>query len=131
MISSVYIIIALRDFVAGYFKAGVGLPTTRQRLERKRNTISRLLDKEDIVQYWKQYNEVFDTDRQRVWDALLEGLTSYHEILKKRRNLCEEVVSLRKQNEDLKRLLANYIDHKRRHGYSRILDVTIVTNKIY
>ncbi|VEN63136.1 unnamed protein product, partial [Callosobruchus maculatus] len=113
MISSAYIIIALRDFVAGYFKAGKGLPTTRERLQRKRNTISRLLDNHDIVLYWNQYKEVFNADRQRVWDALLEGLTSYHEILKKRRNLCEEVVSLRKQNDDLKRLLANYIDHKR------------------
>ncbi|CAH2005594.1 unnamed protein product [Acanthoscelides obtectus] len=113
VISSIYIIIALKEFVAGYFKPGKGLSTTKERLERKRNTISRLLDNQDIVYFWEQYKEVFNADRQRVWDALLEGMTSYHEILKKRKLLCDEVVSLRKQNDDLKRLLANYIDHKR------------------
>lgn len=32
-------------------------------------------------------------------------------IFADRKNLCEEVVALRRQNRDLKRLLANYMDH--------------------
>nr|CAI5869383.1 unnamed protein product [Callosobruchus analis] len=113
VISSTYVIMALRQFVQGYYKAGKALPTTRERLERRRLTISRLMTNEDIKLYWEKFRLIYNKDRVKIWDALLEGLTYYHEILKKRRNLCEQVVSLRNQNEELKRLLANYIDHKR------------------
>ncbi|CAG9813113.1 unnamed protein product [Phaedon cochleariae] len=111
VLNSIYILVALKDFVIAYYKQNEGFPTTRARLERKRHTISRLLNINDIKMFWEKYKTVFNEDRIRVWDALLEGLKHYHEILKERKNMCEEVVELRKQNNDLKKLLANYIDH--------------------
>nr|CAH7761912.1 unnamed protein product [Callosobruchus chinensis] len=96
-----------RYAVEGYYKAGKALPTTRERLERKRLTISRLMTNEDIKLYWEKFRLIYNEDRVKIWDALLQGLTYYHEILKKRRNLCEQVVSLRSQNEDLKKLDPN------------------------
>ncbi|XP_023016103.1 dynein regulatory complex protein 1 [Leptinotarsa decemlineata] len=111
VISSVFILMALRDFVTAYYTHRKAIPTTRERLEKKRNTISRLLTDADIRLYWDKYKTVYNEERIRVWEALLEGLKNYHEILKDRKTLSEEVVVLRRQNVDLKRLLANYIDH--------------------
>ncbi|KAG5886055.1 hypothetical protein JTB14_009504 [Gonioctena quinquepunctata] len=111
IISSMFLLVALKDFVAAYYKQKKAAPTTRERLDRKRNTVSRLLSDKDIRMYWDKYRTVYSGERVRIWEALLEGLKNYHEILKDRKTLCEEVVDLRRQNEDLKRLLANYIDH--------------------
>lgn len=111
VISSVYVLNALRDFVSVYYKQSKGLPTTRDRLEKKRATISRMLSDNDIISYWERYRNVYGEERVRVWDGLLEGLKYYHQILKDRKSLSEEVVDLRRQNDDLKRLLASYIDH--------------------
>lgn len=111
LMSSVYVLMALRDFVVAFYEEKQRFPTTRERLTQKRQTMSRLLDDKEIVQFWEKYKAAFNENRIRLWDALLEGLKKYHEVLKDRKLLCEEVVALRKQNQDLKRLLANYTDH--------------------
>ncbi|XP_030751277.1 dynein regulatory complex protein 1 homolog [Sitophilus oryzae] len=111
VISSVYILKALREFVTSYYVKNVGLPTTGSRLEKKRLTISRLLSEADMNSYWEKFKLNFGEDRVRVWKALLVGLKKYHDILKDRKNICNEVLRLRKENTELKRLLANYLDH--------------------
>lgn len=110
-LSSVYVLSALKDFVKNYFDEKEKFPTTRERLSKKRLTVSRLLADNDIVQFWDCYKTAYDENRVRIWDALLQGLKNYHEILRDRKALCEEVVALRQQNQDLKKLLANYGDH--------------------
>ncbi|KAL1494521.1 hypothetical protein ABEB36_010106 [Hypothenemus hampei] len=111
VISPVYVLRALKEFVADYYLKTVGAPTTGARLEKKRMTISRFLTENDIKMYWEKFKDNFGENRVRVWDALLSGLKKYHEILKDRRVICDEVLKLRKENAELKRLLANYLDH--------------------
>ncbi|XP_050293707.1 LOW QUALITY PROTEIN: dynein regulatory complex protein 1 [Anthonomus grandis grandis] len=111
VISPVYVLKALREFVTAYYVKKVGVPTTGARLEKKRMTISRYLTEADIKYYWDKFKLNFGEDRVQLWDALLEGLKKYHEILKDRRTICDEVLKLRKENAELKRLLGNYIDH--------------------
>ncbi|KAJ8953585.1 hypothetical protein NQ318_003007 [Aromia moschata] len=82
VISSVYVLRALREFVTSYYAEREGLLTTRERLEKRRLTFSRTLTEEDISNYWEKFRSIYNEDRVRVWDGLLEGLKRYHEILK-------------------------------------------------
>lgn len=127
--SSIYVLMGLRDFVMAYYEEKERFPTTRERLTRKRQTISRLLVDEEIVQFWEKYKTTYDEDRIRVWDALLEGFKIYHELLKDRKCLSEEVVSLRKQNHDLKKILANYSENRILMEPSCALDKNALTFK--
>ncbi|XP_076249879.1 dynein regulatory complex protein 1 [Rhynchophorus ferrugineus] len=112
VISSVYVLKALREFVVSYYVKKAGVPTTGARLEKKRLSISRILSEKDINNYWEKFKQNFGQDRVRVWDALLVGLKKYHEILKDRKSICDDVLKLRKENAELKRLLSNYLDHR-------------------
>lgn len=127
--SSIYVLTALRDFVMAYYEEKERFPTTRERLTKKRHTVSRLLKNDEIVQFWNKYKIAYDEDRMRIWDALLQGLKNYHEVLKDRKLICEEVVSLRKQNQDLKRLLVNYADHSALMAPPCAVDVSIFKPK--
>ncbi|XP_050507052.1 dynein regulatory complex protein 1 homolog [Diabrotica virgifera virgifera] len=111
VMSTVYVISALKDFVSNYYKQNGSSPTVGERLERKRHTISRLLDEKDIQKYWKELKNVYNEDNTRVWDGLREGLMKYISVLKARKATSEEVLKLRKRNKHLKKLLAEYIDH--------------------
>ncbi|CAG9836947.1 unnamed protein product [Diabrotica balteata] len=111
VLSTVYVISALKDFVANYHKKNGSSPTVGERLERKRHTISRLLDDKDIEKYWAHLKNTYNEYNTRVWDGLREGLLKYISVLKARKATSEEVLKLRKRNKDLKKLLAEYIDH--------------------
>ncbi|KAB0793354.1 hypothetical protein PPYR_12974 [Photinus pyralis] len=82
VISSVYILRALREFLSKFYLAKEGILTMSSRLSRKRSTISRLMSEEDIKTYWERYRTMFSLEREEIWDALLIGLQKYHEILK-------------------------------------------------
>ncbi|KAL3272766.1 hypothetical protein HHI36_014227 [Cryptolaemus montrouzieri] len=110
VISSVYVLKALRHFVNNYYTQKKGLPTMGQRLARQRNTICRLVEENDIKIFWEQFKNVFNEENETTWHSLSEGLTKYHAILKDRKILHDEVVELRQQNQDLKVLLAKYVE---------------------
>ncbi|XP_066255392.1 dynein regulatory complex protein 1 [Euwallacea similis] len=110
VISPIYVLKALREFVASYYIRTLGVPTTGARLQKKRQTISRYLTQHDIKTYWEKFKFNFGEDRVRVWNGLLTGLKKYHQILKDRRSICDEVLKLRKENAELRRLLGNYLD---------------------
>ncbi|XP_008196751.1 dynein regulatory complex protein 1 homolog [Tribolium castaneum] len=110
VISSVYVLKALREFLAKYHVKKAGMPTMSARLAHKRSTVSRLVAQEDIESYWTKYTTLFPKEREQLWDSLLAGLKRYHELLKVRKLTSEEVVKLRKQNLELRRVFANYID---------------------
>lgn len=82
VMSSVYVLKALKDFLAVYHVAQPGLPTMQSRLTYKRSTVSRLMAESDIEGYWKNYTTVFPKEREQLWDSLLEGLKKYHNLLK-------------------------------------------------
>ncbi|KAK9885399.1 hypothetical protein WA026_010894 [Henosepilachna vigintioctopunctata] len=108
VISSVYVLKALRHFVYNYYTPKPCLPTISQRLVRQRNTICRLVEENDIIMFWNQFKNIFTEENENVWNALSQGLTKYHSILKDRKLLHDEVVELRQQNQELRILLAKY-----------------------
>ncbi|RZC34533.1 NYD-SP28 domain containing protein [Asbolus verrucosus] len=110
VISSVYVLKALKEFLGKYHLPKASMPTMGARLSYRRSTMSRLFAATDIETYWKKYTDIFPPEREQLWDSLLEGLKKYHELLKARKTASEEVMSLRQQNEDLRRIFANYID---------------------
>ncbi|XP_066139815.1 dynein regulatory complex protein 1 [Euwallacea fornicatus] len=111
VISPVYVLKALREFVASYYTRTLGVSTAGARRQQKRQTISRYLTQHDIKTYWEKFKLNFGEDRVRVWNGLLAGLKKYHQILKDRRSICDQVLKLRKENVELKRLLGNYLDY--------------------
>ncbi|KAK5641763.1 hypothetical protein RI129_010310 [Pyrocoelia pectoralis] len=108
VISSVYILRALREFLSKFYLEKESVLTMTSRLSRKRSTISRLMAENDVKTYWERYRTEFSSEREDIWDALLIGLQKYHEILKDRRKLNSEVIELRQQNLQLQNLLDSY-----------------------
>lgn len=97
------------------------------RLSQKHTTISRLMTDCDVKMFWERYRNVFSEGKQRLWDGLFFGLQKYYALLKgklneslilkssetnlliiDRKKVNDEVLCLRKQNEELKHLLAKY-----------------------
>lgn len=87
-----------------------------KRLSNRRDTISRLLSLSDIEAYWSRYLEVFSPMRLRTWNGLYFGMQKYHAILKDRQKVNEEVMSLRRQNVELKQILESYIANRAKKG---------------
>ncbi|XP_008212645.1 dynein regulatory complex protein 1 [Nasonia vitripennis] len=79
-----------------------------ERLNEKKYTISRNLAAEDVQNYWSNYRKIFGTQKQKLWDAILVGLSKYYEVLRERHSLCTEIDDLKLQNSELERLLASH-----------------------
>ncbi|XP_014235339.1 dynein regulatory complex protein 1 [Trichogramma pretiosum] len=86
------------------------LLTFEERLREKKYTISRNISEKDVKAFWASYRDLFGTQKEKLWDAILMGLTKYHEVLKERHKLSGEVEALKTQNEELQRLLKSYND---------------------
>ncbi|CAB0032080.1 unnamed protein product [Trichogramma brassicae] len=86
------------------------LLTFEERLREKKYTISRNISEKDVKAFWASYRDLFGTQKEKLWDAILMGLTKYHEVLKERLKLSGEVEALKTQNEELQRLLKSYND---------------------
>lgn len=71
-------------------------------------TMSRLLDPEEVVVYWRQFKELFPKDMEQLWTGLEYGLKQYLVVLRERESLFDECELLRQQNNELVRLLHNY-----------------------
>lgn len=92
----------------GKMESGNIAMTMAARLQRIRNTISRLISADDITLFWKRYRQIFTSDREKLWASLEHGLKIYLKNLKKRDNLDTECEFLRKQNMELKHMLEPY-----------------------
>ncbi|XP_013068479.2 dynein regulatory complex protein 1-like [Biomphalaria glabrata] len=73
-----------------------------------------LEDRDDTLDsgYWEKYATLLSPHRERVWDALIDSLDKYHDVLKSRSGLLTDTESLRQQNTELKLLLHQYINSK-------------------
>ena len=60
--------------------------------------------------FWKQMVAVLPKSHEKVWTALLEGLSKYHTVLLTRVELLDDTASLRQQNVELRTLLSQYMD---------------------
>ncbi|GLH09093.1 Dynein regulatory complex protein 1 homolog [Gryllus bimaculatus] len=109
-IDPIYVLKALRAFVTDFSKSKeIVVETLSDRLAKERRTVSRSLKTEDVTAYWTRFTQIFSPEKEKLWDALLIGLHKYLEILQARHKLNEEVHSLRQQNDELKRLLQQYV----------------------
>ncbi|KAI9583625.1 hypothetical protein GQX74_005373 [Glossina fuscipes] len=61
--------------------------------------------KEEIENYWHQFDYYLAKDKQNVWKTIEHGLNHYLEVLKKREQIDHECMFLEKQNLELKYLL--------------------------
>uniref|UniRef100_A0A1A9UYE0 Dynein regulatory complex protein 1 C-terminal domain-containing protein n=1 Tax=Glossina austeni TaxID=7395 RepID=A0A1A9UYE0_GLOAU len=64
-----------------------------------------LWSKEEIENYWYQFDYYLAKDKQNVWKTIEHGLNHYLEVLKKREQIDRECMFLEKQNLELKHLL--------------------------
>ncbi|CAG9864231.1 unnamed protein product [Phyllotreta striolata] len=110
VISSIYVIKALLDFLENCAGTSEYVPTNGERLRKKRLTVSRLLKDEDIKVFWENVRNWYGerSTYYQVWKGLSYGLTYYSDVLKKRKRLSEEVIELREENQRLKRKLELY-----------------------
>lgn len=105
-----HVIRALTEFLEKYhsIQKGESSPDFKEKLINQKFTISRNIQTEDVTKFWGRYREIFNEEKETLWDALLIGLNKYHDILKERHKLNEETESLRQQNSELHRLLKTY-----------------------
>lgn len=62
--------------------------------------------------FWERMAHVLPDMNIRIWHALDEALQRYYDLLKKRSDDIESAISLQKQNEELKKLLDQYLGSK-------------------
>lgn len=105
-----YIIRGLTEFLEKYhsIKKDESPRDFKEKLIERKFTISRNILAEDVMKFWNKYREIFNEEKETLWDALLIGLNKYHNILKERHKLNDETELLRRQNAELHRLLKTY-----------------------
>ncbi|KAF5291445.1 hypothetical protein FQR65_LT01756 [Abscondita terminalis] len=91
VISSVYILRALREFLSKFYIIKDRIVTMSSRLARTRNTVSRLMADEDVKMYWDRYRNAFSSDKEEIWNALYIGLQKYNAILVDKRSKSEKI----------------------------------------
>ncbi|ELU08983.1 hypothetical protein CAPTEDRAFT_182544 [Capitella teleta] len=64
------------------------------------------------TEYWQKFPDVIPEQNERLWDALVDGLEGYHEVLTSRSGLITDNDSLRQQNAELRMLLHQYVNSK-------------------
>lgn len=101
---------ALREFVTRVKCQTDGrdlLPSDTE-LCKSPQTISRLLNPDEIKEYWERYKVILASRTTELWEALGYGMRKYHRILEDRHRLNEELKSLQKQNKELRYLLYKF-----------------------
>lgn len=62
--------------------------------------------------YWQKYASLLSEKKERMWDAFIEALEKYNEVLHSRSSLLVETDGLRQQNAELRLLLHQYVNSK-------------------
>lgn len=76
--------------------------------EDTKSTFSRLMDPKEVDDFWKQFEGIYSKDKEQLWAGLQYGLNQYLTVLRERECLFGDCEQLRKQNEELLRLLHNH-----------------------
>ncbi|KAK2171357.1 hypothetical protein NP493_1066g02024 [Ridgeia piscesae] len=69
-------------------------------------------DNTEDATYWATYPAVLSDNTEKVWDALVEGLEKYNELVTSRSTLITETDALRQQNAELRMLLHQYVNSR-------------------
>ncbi|XP_011493818.1 PREDICTED: dynein regulatory complex protein 1 [Ceratosolen solmsi marchali] len=75
------------------------------KLGENKVTISRNLTEEDVKNFWSQYRDIIDKDKEKLWETILMALNKYHEVLQEGYEMSTKIDNLKKQNAELERLL--------------------------
>jgi len=62
--------------------------------------------------FWEKKSSVVTEEMWRLWSSTYKGMQRYHQALDERSKLIEETTQLKTQNEELERLLSNYVSSK-------------------
>ena len=54
-------------------------------------------DSSNDEMYWRKLSSVIDVNKERLWDAMIEGFEKYGHVLKERAKLIKETDSLKQQ----------------------------------
>jgi len=79
---------------------------TQGQIERQKR------DSKEEIEYWDRLADIVPERTCRIWTALESGLQKYTTVLIQRSEQVEEVHTLTRQNEELKRLLNQYLGSK-------------------
>lgn len=66
------------------------------------------MDPKEVDDFWKQFEGIYSKDKEQLWTGLQYGLNQYLTVLRERECLFGDCEQLRKQNEELLRLLHNH-----------------------
>lgn len=71
---------------------------------------SNLLSLSDIGDFWQTYEQFLPAQNEIIWNTISKGLNEYLIILKKRNQLRNDCLSIKRQNEELKLLLQHKLN---------------------
>ncbi|XP_059145951.1 dynein regulatory complex protein 1-like [Physella acuta] len=100
---------ALRAFVEDVRK--LSNKFTKGKMQFRITALKNRDDSED-TDYWTRYSSLLTQKKERLWDALIEALEKYHEVLNGRSALLTDTESLRQQNSELRLLMHQYVNSK-------------------
>lgn len=69
-----FVIPALREYIENRNRQFIGTPIV--------STISRQMKSNDVQRFWHCYEEIFTTQKERLWNSLENGLTRYLHVNK-------------------------------------------------
>lgn len=95
-------------------KQSVSLPLETSKAENKTSALSEEAAKEKARraadrEFWERMGKVVPPSHKRIWNALESGLEQHLAQLQRRFSLIEETDSIRKQNDELRALLNQYL----------------------
>lgn len=83
-----------------------------------------------IQNYWTQLSQVVSDESVSVWNQLETDILNYKDILKKRKDNIAEVDDLRVQNDELKRVLNQYLGDQKNEMFCIPPSQTMRVNKV-
>lgn len=113
-ISTELLIKILRKFVEEQNKKAMMEQNESGRKKKVLSTVEKAKDRKrkEEREFWKRMAQIIPESRYKVWGALERGLEKYGEILAKREKLITETEMIRKQNNELRDLLNQYMQQK-------------------
>ncbi|KAG2378091.1 hypothetical protein C9374_008713 [Naegleria lovaniensis] len=113
-ISTELLIKILRKFVEEQNKKALMEQNETGRKKKVLSTVEKAKDRKrkEEREFWKRMAQIIPESRYNVWGALERGLEKYGELLAKREKLITETEMIRKQNNELRDLLNQYMQQK-------------------
>lgn len=81
----------------------------KARSNKSHETITRLIDTEDVEKCFANFKDHFPIEREKVWNVFEDGLQHYLKVLKEREALEADCAFLRKQNMELNHLMSKFV----------------------